>query len=1118
MFIFTSSILKKMNKTILLLFSVFLITATIKAQIPQKTLTHNVGDDILGASMFSCGKGGVNWGRKFTLNEFGIDAASDFSINSGIVGLGTGTSDVYLQFNVYKIDINFPSSFTDANLIGSSQIIPVPNSTLQMQIVSVNFTNPIIVPANTNMILVEVRQINITDTGSTAFPVNTAQDNDKSWFRSTDDMCDPFNYTSTADLGFPNANFYIKVNGNSISSIKTTNNCLGATNNFSFNSNQTITSLSWDFGDGNTTTDLTPTHTYSTVGTYTVTVSATSINGPIFESKDVVISTIPIASKPQDILICDDNNDGLHTFDLTTQNTAILNGQDPNLFTINYFINNIAIPSPTIYTNTVAYQKETITAEVSNNANDECNSSTTFDIDVFDTPLPNLSTVIPNLSSCDNTSIGTDKDGKVVFDLTQKATAILNGQSATQFILSYYKDAGLAQPILTPAAYQNTNSTETIYVKVTNKDNLNCTVTTSFKIEVLALPVITNVVDLKQCDDNIDGFSVFNLEEAINKITVNPSSETITFHKTFADAQNNTNGITNTTSYSNQTVSIDKIYVRVTNSNDCFRIAQLNLVVSTTQIPTIFSKTLTQCDDAVLGTNTDGIASFDFSGITQNIKDIFPSGQLLDITYYQNLADALSEKNAIADILHYRNTSSPNSQNIYIRVDSKLNNDCLGLGSYITLIVEPIPIVQLIKQNHCDDNQDGLYAFDTSAIQTKLLNGLTNVTISYFDQNNNPLPSPLPNPFLTSSQTLKVVVKNNTPKACSFETTLQFIVDDLPEAFSIASSLTTICDDETDPILQDGKFGFDTSSFQNTILGGQTGMSINYFDGNNNALSSPLPNPFVTATQNLKVEVVNPVNLSCTATTMIPFVVNPLPKIQLTGDEFVCSDLPTFTKTINAGLLDETQKNNFTYSWTLDANPILSETNYDWTVNKKGIYQVETTNSQGCSRTRTITINASDKATVKVNIVDLSSENSITVLATGAGDYVFSLDNENGDYQTYNMFTNVPAGIHTVFVKDLNGCGIVSQDIAILGIPNYFTPNSDGNNDTWNLKGVTTVFNTKITVRIYDRYGKLIKDLNPMGDGWDGTYLGHQMPSTDYWYAIQLQDGRIFKGHFALKR
>lgn len=82
---------------------------------------------------------------------------------------------------------------------------------------------------------------------------------------------------------------------------------------------------------------------------------------------------------------------------------------------------------------------------------------------------------------------------------------------------------------------------------------------------------------------------------------------------------------------------------------------------------------------------------------------------------------------------------------------------------------------------------------------------LTNVTVTYLDQNNNPLSSPLPNPFITGSQVLKVRVTINTVTACSFDSTVQFIVSDLPEAFPVPVSLTTVSDDETDPALQEWK-------------------------------------------------------------------------------------------------------------------------------------------------------------------------------------------------------------------------------------------------------------------------------------------------------------------------
>ncbi len=900
--------------------------------------------------------------------------------------------------------------------------------------------------------------------------------------------------------------------------INVQNNCLGDGTSLSLSGNQTITSATWNFGDGNTSTAINPTHIYTNPGTYTVSVTATGTNGTSTKTRDVVISSIPIATKPQDLSVCDLNNNGLYNFDLTIQNSTILNGQDPSLYSVTYFANNTAIVSPNNYVNILAYQQQIITAEVSNKSNGSCKSTTSFNIDVFDTPKP--STVIPKMSGCDNTSIGTDTDGRVLFDLTQRTTIILNGQSASQFILSYYKDLALSQLIAMPNAYANTNASETIYVKMTNKDNGFCFASTSFSIEVLALPIITSVVSLKQCDDNIDGFSVFNLEEAMGKITINASNETIVFFRLLTDAQNNTNSITNTTTYTNQTVSNDAVYARVTNGSGCFKISKLNLIVSTTQIPLNFTKTFSDCDDAILGTNTDGIATFDFSSVTAEIQNIFPAGQLLDIRYFRNLADALAEKNAISDISNYRNTGYPNTQKIYIRVDSQVNNDCLGLGNHITLNVERIPIVQALTQIHCDDDQDGKFAFDTTTLQSQLLNGLTNVSVAYFDQNNVPLSTPLPNPFVTASQKLKVIVTNTTTKACSYQSSIEIIVDDLPEAFPVATNLTTICDDEADPNLQDGKFAFDTSTFQNTLLGNQTGMTIKYFEANNNLLPTPLPNPFITKTQNVRVEVINPVNTTCTATIILPFVINALPKIALTGDELVCSDLPSFTKDLDAGLLDGSPTTDYSYVWSFNGNGIAGETNYTLTVNTAGLYTVAVISNGGCARTRTFTVVASDKAKITdIKIVDLTESNSITVsVAASLGDYVYALDDEKGSYQTDNVFNNVSAGIHTVYIKDLNGCGIERKEVAVLGIPNFFTPNNDGNNDYWNIKGANSSFNARTIIYIFDRYGKLVKQISPKDQGWDGTFTGQPMPASDYWYSIQLEDGRVVKGHFSLKR
>ena len=137
------------------------------------------------------------------------------------------------------------------------------------------------------------------------------------------------------------------------------------------------------------------------------------------------------------------------------------------------------------------------------------------------------------------------------------------------------------------------------------------------------------------------------------------------------------------------------------------------------------------------------------------------------------------------------------------------------------------------------------------------------------------------------------------------------------------------------------------------------------------------------------------------------------------------------------------------------------------------------------------------------------------VIPIGVGNYSFSLDEEFGNYQTSPIFNSIIPGNHIIYVKDENGCGISSALFSLIGYPKYFTPNGDGTNDYWNLQG--NFLNIKNTL-IYDRYGKLIFEIKPNTVGWDGTFKGRKVISTDYWFTTTMNDGKIIKGHFALKR
>ena len=675
-----------------------------------------------------------------------------------------------------------------------------------------------------------------------------------------------------------------------------------------------------------------------------------------------------------------------------------------------------------------------------------------------------------------------------------------------------------------------------------NKNGNTCGLLSSAAIlTTYALPVVTTPITLKQCDDDTDGISTFNLTQKNDVISTNYLAETFTYYTTFAAAntQNNSFLIPNPIAYTSGSGSV---YARVQNSNGCFRVARIDLIVSVTQIPASFViPNQYLCDDYLDAVNDDrdGISGpYNFTSITNSLLSFLPAPSAnYSIKYYKTEADFLAETDAsgnslaITNTTNYRNIGFPNTQTIWVRVDSTTDNSCYGYKTF-DVVVEALPTANPINAlnllRHCDDDQDGVYGFDTSTIQATVLNGQTGVNVKYFRANGSQLSTPLPNPFsVNGTQTITIRVSNNTTQTggqpCFDEETLQFIVDDLPEAFAISPNDTSTCDEEINPVDQNGLHDFNTSTFLATILGTQTGMNVRYYDQNNVLIPSPtpneLPNPFTTGTQNVKVIVENPINTTCTAQLIIPFIVHPTPKIDLEENIIIC--LPSTQALLDAGILDGSPTSDYQFHWYTN-NVLNGFTTPTLTVYTPGTYSVDVTNIFGCTKTRVITVTGSEGPTIQsIDVVDLAEINTITVNVnpTSLGDYEFALDDVSGPYRDINFFDNVPMGLHEIYVRDKNGCGSVGPiTVAVLGIPHYFTPNGDGYNDYWNVKGVSAQFNYLSTIYIFDRFGKLLKQIGTTGVGWDGTFNGQPMPADDYWYNIKFEDGRTAKGHFTLKR
>jgi gliding motility-associated-like protein len=155
-----------------------------------------------------------------------------------------------------------------------------------------------------------------------------------------------------------------------------------------------------------------------------------------------------------------------------------------------------------------------------------------------------------------------------------------------------------------------------------------------------------------------------------------------------------------------------------------------------------------------------------------------------------------------------------------------------------------------------------------------------------------------------------------------------------------------------------------------------------------------------------------------------------------------------------------------------------------------------------------------------IKIKDDSNNNTITINDNSAIDNSeFDLDSFD-EFQENPDFENVAAGIHTIYFRNKENCSISYLKISIIGYPKFFTPNGDGENDTWQVKGVNETFYPASLIYIYDRFGKLIAKIDPTGEGWDGFFNGKILPATDYWFSVQLIDGtgniREKRGHFSL--
>jgi len=493
------------------------------------------------------------------------------------------------------------------------------------------------------------------------------------------------------------------------------------------------------------------------------------------------------------------------------------------------------------------------------------------------------------------------------------------------------------------------------------------------------------------------------------------------------------------------------------------------------------------------------------------------------ITILWNFGDG-----SISTLLNPTHTYSSSGEYTII-VDVTTAEETTRIEQNITIFDLP-NITSPVNLQQCDDDTDGISSFNLREVEVLLTNDSPTPQFTYHltqadaDTNSSEITNLSDFSNATASQVF-VRVENQFGCYSVAQVNLQVTTSNIPSDLNLDFNE---CDtDFVDNDDMNGITTFDFSSATNRIINlfpANQNLTVTYYetiaDGlaeQNTLDASNFRNENSPFSQRIVVRVDNQSNNACVGLGFhVTLNVDPLPEFGVLDTQFICtSDLPTPSTTLS--ILNSLD--NYSYEWRDQSGTLLNSNGSTDVIQvfEAGEYFVTAISQDNCTTTKSVNVIASNIATIDaIDVVDDSENNTITIHVSGEGSYEFVLDDINGFYQDENVFENVTAGIHTVFVRDKNGCGVISEEVSVIGYPRFLTPNGDGYNDTWQVSGIS--FQPGSQVYIFDRFGKLLAKIDASGDGWNGTYRGKLMPESDYWFKVKLQDGRLRKGHFSLIR
>lgn len=451
----------------------------------------------------------------------------------------------------------------------------------------------------------------------------------------------------------------------------------------------------------------------------------------------------------------------------------------------------------------------------------------------------------------------------------------------------------------------------------------------------------------------------------------------------------------------------------------------------------------------------------------------------------------------------YTLTDTANISIVEYSVEVTTTGTCISFGK-VKIQFSSLPLLNDTTSVQCDPDNDGITTFNLTSLNSSITNGNTALgNVIYYESLFNAQQDIAAITTSTSYQNattnlLYAKVSNSFGCANYAQVQLQISNSTIPNQSPIIK-----CDDN-----QDGLSSFDLNQevTPQLLLGLPVGLQVDYYLTENEALLqiNPVPNSFNTTIPNqqkLFARVVN--GTDCFGIKEVLLKTNSFNPTNFELETNYLCDGSTITLSV---------PNTFeSYLWNTNG------TSSSILVSQTGNYSVTVTDIFGCEKTKQFSVLASSSAViVGIETFDFSgSENAILISYSGSGDYEFSI---NGlTFQDSPLFNNVGIGTYYITIRDRHNCpDTVSNQISVLDSPAFFTPNGDGINEVWKIQNLPNTSKTKLY--IYNRFGKLLQQINQLEEGWNGKINGLDLPSDDYWFTLIFENNRIIKGHFALKR